>query len=128
MEGKKTPGRFTLQLNMKDPQQRAAAELLNQQGRAKAQFVANAVLHYINCPETPDLQAASMLMSDDELEQRLLALLKRHFPTVQPENRAAFMEAEHQQPMEEAPLKSEEVFAGDELAAIYKTIAAFQSK
>lgn len=46
MDGKKDPGKFTVRFNLCDPQQRQAAELLNQQGRSKAQFIANAVLCY----------------------------------------------------------------------------------
>ena len=46
MDGKKDPGKFTVRFNLRDPQQRRAAELLNQQGRSKAQFIANAVLCY----------------------------------------------------------------------------------
>lgn len=46
MDGKKDPGKFTVRFNLCDPQQRQAAELLNRQGRSKAQFIANAVLNY----------------------------------------------------------------------------------
>lgn len=46
MEGKKDPGKFTVRFNLHDPLQRRAAELLNQQGRSKAQFIANAILSY----------------------------------------------------------------------------------
>lgn len=46
MDGKKDPGKFTVRFNLCDPQQRQAAELLNRQGRSKAQFIANAVLYY----------------------------------------------------------------------------------
>lgn len=46
MDGKRDPGKFTVRFNLRDPQQRRAAELLNQQGRSKAQFIANAVLCY----------------------------------------------------------------------------------
>ncbi len=47
MAGKKDPGKFTVRFNVADPQQRTAAELLNQQGRCKAQFITNAVLFYV---------------------------------------------------------------------------------
>ena len=48
MDGKKDPGKFTVRFNLCDPQQRQAAELINQQGRSKAQFIANAVLYYVD--------------------------------------------------------------------------------
>lgn len=48
MDGKKDPGKFTIRFNLADPQQRQAAELVNRQGRSKAQFIANAVLYYVD--------------------------------------------------------------------------------
>lgn len=48
MGGKKDPGKFTVRFNVADPQQRTAAELLNRQGRCKAQFITNAVLFYVH--------------------------------------------------------------------------------
>ena len=35
-----------------------ATNILNEQGRRKAQFLVNAVIHYINCPESPEAAAA----------------------------------------------------------------------
>lgn len=55
MAGKKEPGRFTIGFNAADPAHQAVVELLNRQGRRKAQFIVNAVQHYIHCPETPDI-------------------------------------------------------------------------
>lgn len=55
MAQKKSIYRFTIGFNSGDPAHQQVAELLNQQGRRKAQFLVNAVLHYIHCPETPDL-------------------------------------------------------------------------
>lgn len=46
MGSKKQPGRFTIQFNAADPQQRQVIELLNQQGRRKAVFLTCAVLAY----------------------------------------------------------------------------------
>ena len=50
MAEKKNPGRVTIQFNPGDPKQLSVSELLEQQGRHKAQFITNAVLHYIHCP------------------------------------------------------------------------------
>ena len=52
MAEKKSLYRFTIGFNPGDPSHR---QVLNQQGRRKAQFLVNAILHYIHCPETPDL-------------------------------------------------------------------------
>ena len=57
---KKDPGKFTVRFNMADPQQKAVIDLLNQQGRYKAQFLTSAILHYVHCPETPDIRSAAV--------------------------------------------------------------------
>ena len=46
MVEKRNPGRFTLQFNMNDPAQMAVSNLLDQQGRHKAQYITNAVSFY----------------------------------------------------------------------------------
>lgn len=48
MGEKKDPGKFTIRFNIADPQQQAVAEMLNRQGRYKAQFITNAVMLYIH--------------------------------------------------------------------------------
>lgn len=55
MGGKKQPGRFTIQFNAADPQQRQVIELLNQQGRRKAVFLTCAVLTYCGQGSAPAL-------------------------------------------------------------------------
>ena len=61
MTPKKDPGKFTVRFNICDPQHKAVVDLLNQQGRSKAQFLTNAVLHYINCTEAPELHVPTVL-------------------------------------------------------------------
>lgn len=58
MAGKKEPGKFTIKFNMLDPAHRQVIDLLEPMGRTKAQFLANAVLHYIHCGQTPDIPQA----------------------------------------------------------------------
>lgn len=55
MSQKKDICRFTIQFNPTDPCHQKVIELLNSQGRSKAQFIANAINHYIHCPQTPDI-------------------------------------------------------------------------
>ena len=50
MADKKDPGKFTVRFNIHDPQHQTVVALLNQQGRNKAQFLASAVLHYMQVP------------------------------------------------------------------------------
>ena len=46
MTDKKDPRKFTIRFNICDPQHKAVIDLLNRQGRSKAQFLVSAVLHY----------------------------------------------------------------------------------
>lgn len=47
MAEKRMPCRFTLQFNAADPHQQQCIDILNAQGRRKADFITNAVLQYI---------------------------------------------------------------------------------
>ena len=46
MAAKRNPGRFTIQFNMNDPIHVVASTILDQQGRHKAQYIANAISFY----------------------------------------------------------------------------------
>lgn len=76
MSDKKNPGRFTLQFNAEDPQHRAVIDLLNRQGRNKAQFLTSAVLHYVNCAETPEHHTAPP--DSEQLEKLVLEILAKY--------------------------------------------------
>ena len=75
MADKKDPGKFTVRFNILDPQHQTVVALLNQQGRNKAQFLASAVLHYINCKETPNLQVPSV--NPETLEKIIVSILEK---------------------------------------------------
>ena len=76
MRERKQPGRFTVQFNMEDPQQRQVAEELYRQGRRKAQFLTSAILHYIHCSQTPDIHGVSAIGSK-EIERIVCSVLAR---------------------------------------------------
>ena len=77
MEKKKQPGRFTLQFNMEDPQQKTVSELLEQQGRHKAQFITSAVLQYMQ-PAVPQKSTDDMPAIDkDTLVRMLLSIMEK---------------------------------------------------
>lgn len=119
MGEKKKPGRFTLQFNLEDPQQRTVSELLEQQGRHKAQFLTNAVLCYAqhqqsHC-ETP------VRISEDALEQMILSILNKYpqfMSTKQKSNLVSAMP--HLGPQTELDNDAA-------LRAITSTLAAFQT-
>lgn len=59
MKEKKDRERFSIKFNENDPTHDTVIRLLEKQGpHSKAQFIVNAVLHYVNCSETPDISAA----------------------------------------------------------------------
>ena len=76
MTEKKDPGKFTVRFNTADPHQRTVIEILNQQGRYKAQFLTSAILHYIHCSQTPDIYGVSAIGSD-EIERIVYGVLAR---------------------------------------------------
>lgn len=76
MAAKKDRGRFSIKFNENDPAHKAVIDILEQQGpRHKAQFIANAVLHYIHCSETPDIRI-TQTVDAAFIEKIVLEILK----------------------------------------------------
>ena len=73
---KKDPGKFTVRFNLADPQQREAAELLNRQGRSKAQFLTSAVLSYVKGKRAAPPHPSAGL-SSSEVERIVMEILGR---------------------------------------------------
>ena len=120
MGGKKKPGRFTIQFNMEDPQQRAAAEFLEQQGRRKAQLLTNAVLRYLQTGQGYGEGTAGV--SEEALEQMMLSILKKH-PQL-----AAGQDAAPAAAKAAPPEPWADTGGDDALKAITNTLAAFQKQ
>ena len=57
MDAKKDPGKFTIRFCMTDPRQKKAVAELNAQGRLKAQFLTNAILHYVGVENSSGVAA-----------------------------------------------------------------------
>lgn len=64
MTEKKERCKFTIQFSPADPAHQQTVDILNQQGRRKAQFLVNAVMHYLHCPETPEIPQAAPMNTD----------------------------------------------------------------
>lgn len=126
MAEKKDPGKFTLGLNMADPSHRQVIDILNQQGRRKAQFIVNAILHYLHCPETPEIPQPAPVDSH-VIEEIVLRILKQQT--------SAFPEPDITPEQKKPPQKSEslhtegmEALLGkDGLSTIANTLAAFRN-
>lgn len=126
MTDKKNPSRFTIQFNHGDPKQQSVAELLEQQGRHKAQFITNAVLHYINCPETPET-APPQTVDKALLEKLVLEILERQGGKVPvPAENLQVQEQPASETNSEIPSELEKLFGKDGLSAITSTLSAFQ--
>ena len=125
MSKKKKPGRFTLQFNMEDPQQRMASELLEQQGRHKAQFIATAILSYIQRPSQGH-DSGPPAIDEAALERMLLAIMEKHprFAGAAPGE----LPGPENPPEAAEPAKGpwETPMGDDALKAITDTLAAFQ--
>ncbi len=63
MDIKKDPGKFTIRFCMADPRQKKAVDELNAQGRLKAQFLTNAILHYVGSENGNGVSSLSELES-----------------------------------------------------------------
>ena len=123
---KKDPYKFTIQFNPSDPTHQQTAVLLNRQGRRKAQFLVNTVMHYIHCSQTPDIpQTPPMdtalietivrkVLKDQREEPQIKKTEKHHPPTTQiPEDDFGYDEAA-------------DALGADGLAAIANTMAMFR--
>lgn len=122
---KKDICKFTIQFNSGDPQHQQVTEILNRQGRRKAQFLVNTVLHYIHCTETPDIPQSPPINTD-----AIETIVRR------------IMEEYAQKPIrqdvrsmpEKKPVKTEEIafddaaelLGEDGMAAIRSTMASFR--
>lgn len=107
MDTKKDPGKFTIRFCMADPRQKRAVEELNAQGRLKAQFLTNAILHYV--------EGTATLPPQEELESILERLMKRML------DERTDMTAKSAEKIDPS-----EPFSADSLAAIAGTLQAFR--
>ena len=132
MPGKKEPGRFTISLNLEDPIQREVAQTINRQGpRRKAQFIVNAIAHYIHCPETPSVSSAGAAAPDHAAIESVIlqvlaekGLLPDRHSTVAPV-RPMTIPAEQER---EVRRQAEELIGEKGLSAMQHTMAAFRRR
>lgn len=126
MGKKKQPGRFTLQFNMEDPQQKTVSDLLEQQGRHKAQFITSAVLQYMQ-PEMPKAINGDLPSIDkDTLMQMIMSFMKEH-PKFTQVSSSELVRSAKPSAKTSASTKDRDVSIGDDaMMAISETLAAFQ--
>lgn len=127
MGDKKNPGRFTLHFNLEDPQQRMVSELLEQQGRHKAQFITSAVQLYIQYPKPKANDAGPPVIDEAALEQMLLSIMEKNprFATTVPGDSSKAESRPPQAALTEKPWEG--TIGDDAMRAIADTLAAFQT-
>ena len=124
MSEKKDPCKFTIQFNPADPSHEQVINLLNSQGRRKAQFLVNAVLHYIHCSETPDIpQPAAM---DTALIETVVRKILSE-QQMKPKEKASPHKTHAKEPEELRFDEAEDLLGAEELAAIANTMAMFRT-
>lgn len=78
MKEKKDRERFSIKFNENDPAHEAVICLLEKQGpHRKAQFIVNAVLHYVNCKEAPDI-SSEQAADRASIEKIVMEVLSRN--------------------------------------------------
>ncbi len=122
MQERKQPGRFTVQFNMEDLQQRQAAEELYRQGRRKAQFLTSAVMLYTQNSGS----AVSAGIDMETLKQAIQEVLRE---TAQRPDAAQDVPEEDTAPEPgQAPNEWDTATADSVFAAMSNTLAAFRQK
>lgn len=131
MDSKMQPGRFTLRFNANDPQQQMAVDILNRLGRQKAQFLARAIVHYMECQEALHT-AVPATVDEQTLEKAILAVLRKHPQFTQAGNEGRTEIEGRDTPVsavaESATQVWDEFMDEESLQAINKTLAAFRSQ
>ena len=142
MAEKKDRSRFSIKFNENDPAHNMVIGLLEQQSpRNKASFIANAILHYVHCPETPDITQVPVVhqataIDRASIEAVVKEILQQQGITKQEPQQEVLQKA----PMKAGafPLKDELVHEGGKLpqtpmddtlrAIIANTMSAFRSE
>ena len=125
MKEKKDRERFSIKFNENDPAHEAVIRLLEKQGpHSKAQFIVNAVLHYVNCKEAPDISPAQMV-DKAFIEKIVMEVLSRKNGGQQDKGNAADFGKEIR---EEQGIGQEQKEVGEAAwAMIADTMAAFRN-
>lgn len=126
MNGEERLYKFTIQFSEGDPLHQQTADILNRQGRRKAQFLVNAVMHYLHCSETPDIPQPPPIDTNaiEMIVRRIMA----------EESSKPIAGEQSIQPPAQRSIKSEQINFGDAsdllgedgIAAIKNTMASFR--
>lgn len=121
---KKDIYKFTIQFSSGDPQHQQVAEILNRQGRRKAQFLVNTVLHYIHCSETPDIPQQPV--NTDAIETIVRRIMEEYSEKPTHQDVKQMPEKKTVKTEEIAFDDAAELLGEDGMAAIKNTMASFR--
>mgnify|MGYP004666285489 CR=1 FL=1 len=121
---KKDIYKFTIQFNSGDPQHQQVTEILNRQGRRKAQFLVNTVLHYIHCTETPDIPQPPI--NTDAIETIVRRIMEEYAQKPIRQDVRSMPEKKPVKTEEIAFDDAAELLGEDGMAAIRSTMASFR--
>lgn len=124
---KKDPGKFTVRFNIADPQQRTVIQLLNEQGRYKAQFLTSAVLHYVHCTKTSDIHGIPT-MTSEEIERIVRNILSEQQRIDPPQEIAASDSLPKESGSTLPTIDSTDLLGDADKEAIFQTMSAFHKK
>lgn len=126
MGEKKKPGRFTLQFNLEDPQQRTVSELLERQGRHKAQFLTSAVLCYIQYPKAQEHSGEPATIDETALQRVLFFFMEKYPQFATTLQSIPSGDRRTSTVVTEATQTGDDLMGEDAIKAISDTLAAFQ--
>lgn len=125
---KKEDNKFTIQFNPADPQHARTIAILNQQGRRKAQFITNAVMHYLHCSNTPEIPQAAPIDTAliESIVRRIMEEQSKSLSV--PKKETGKEEPQRSKPKTESIRYDEaaELLGEDGVAAIANTMAMFR--
>ncbi len=124
MPDKNNPGKFTVQFSLADPCHRQTADILNGQGRRKAQFIVNAVMHYINCSETPNI--SQPVIDNSLIESIVRRIMEEHQPQKEEHKPTATRTVRPSQSINFS--NAEDLLGADGIEAIKSSMANFRKK
>lgn len=124
---KKEPERFSIKFNVDDPTHQTVIKLLNQLSpRKKAQYIANAVYHYTNCPESISTIQHSTI-SQSSIENIVKNIIEKYSREDLSENTQSFSHVSSSINTTPTSEKQNDGLDTETLAAISNSLAAFNN-
>ncbi|WP_313530548.1 hypothetical protein [Anaerotignum sp.] len=106
---------------------RQVIDMLEPMGRTKAQFIANAVLHYVHCPQTPDI-TQSVSSDYQMIEAMVWRIIEERLPEYLTQTPPKKLPKKVQKSEDVKFDDAASILGEDGMAAIIDTLSAFRAK